>query len=123
MDEAASKERLKTLTPPPALKEMEDKLVSLAAEKEEAIQNQEFERAATLRDQEKELKQQVESAKKDWQSKDTSASKIVDETEHSGRYFRVDGNPPSTSWPRRRANGCCTWRISCTSASSVRTTR
>ena len=101
---------------------MEDKLVSLAAEKEEAIQNQEFERAATLRDQEKELKQQVESAKKDWQSKDTSASKIVDETSIAGVISEWTGIP-STSWPRRRANGCCTWRISCTSASSVRTTR
>ena len=93
MDEAASKERLKTLTPPPALKEMEDKLVSLAAEKEEAIQNQEFERAATLRDQEKELKQQVESAKKDWQSKDTSASKIVDETSIAGVISEWTGIP------------------------------
>ena len=68
----------------------------------------------------------AESAKKDWQSKDTSASKIVDRTAQ-------DIAGVVSEWPRacppqqprrgRDRDGCCAWRTSCTSASSVRTTR
>ena len=55
IDEACSKARLITLTPPDELKTIEDELSEVKKEKEAAIASQEFERAAMLRDKEKEL--------------------------------------------------------------------
>lgn len=68
IDEAASRLRISALTSPPDLKSIEEKLESLNHEKEEAISAQDFERAATLRDEEKALREQYEKAKADWQS-------------------------------------------------------
>ena len=55
VDEAASRVRLKSHTPPPDLKELEAKLKVLAEEKASAVNAQDFENAAKLRDEEKEL--------------------------------------------------------------------
>ncbi len=81
MDEAASRVRLKTLTPPVSLKEIEDKLTSLKKEKEEAVKNQEFERAASIRDEEKELSLQAEAHRKAWQESNSGTQKTVDEND------------------------------------------
>ena len=67
IDESASKVRLQSLTAPPNLKEMEDKIKSLEAEKSSAVNEQEFERAAKLRDEQKELKELLDNEKKKWQ--------------------------------------------------------
>ena len=56
IDEAASAMRMKVLTAPPSLKEIEDKIAAAAKEKEAAISVQDYERAAKLRDDENELK-------------------------------------------------------------------
>jgi len=69
MDEAASKMRLSTLTSPPDLKELEAKIEALASEKEEAVKEQDFERAAKLRDEERNLKEDLEKEKKKWSEK------------------------------------------------------
>lgn len=50
MDEAGARVRLKTMTKPPSLKDLEEKIVKLDKEKEEAVANQDFERAAKFRD-------------------------------------------------------------------------
>ena len=68
LDEAASRLRISAHTSPPDLKETEEKLNALSHEKEEAISAQEFERAATLRDQEKTLRESYDQAKKDWEA-------------------------------------------------------
>ena len=81
MDEAASRVRLKTLTPPISLKEIEDKLLSLKKEKEEAVKNQEFERAAQIRDEEKELALSAEAHRKAWQEKNKGDKKTVTEND------------------------------------------
>ena len=52
IDEAASRVRIRNYTAPPDLKEMEEKLEVLRSEKEAAVRNQEFEKAAKLRDDE-----------------------------------------------------------------------
>ncbi|WP_296971813.1 ATP-dependent Clp protease ATP-binding subunit [Tepidanaerobacter sp. EBM-38] len=67
IDEAASRVRLKTLTAPPELREMEDKLEAIRKEKDAAIRAQEFEKAASLRDKEQEVKAEVEKLKELWQ--------------------------------------------------------
>ncbi len=74
VDEAASCLRISAHTSPPDLKAMESQLAATAREKEEAIKEQNFERAARLRDDEKRQKEAFEAAKIDWdQRKDTRA--------------------------------------------------
>ncbi|MGI6486559.1 MAG: ATP-dependent Clp protease ATP-binding subunit [Tepidanaerobacteraceae bacterium] len=68
IDEAASRVRLKTLTAPPELRDLEDELEALRKEKDAAIRGQEFEKAAKLRDQEKEVKAKVDVLKEKWQT-------------------------------------------------------
>lgn len=69
MDEAGSKVRLRSYTTPPNLKELEQKLESVKAEKNAAVQSQEFEKAANLRDSEQKLKDELEATKKEWKEK------------------------------------------------------
>ncbi|MDP4133276.1 MAG: ATP-dependent Clp protease ATP-binding subunit [Bacillota bacterium] len=71
VDEAASKARLKSLTAPSDLKETEDKLNDIKKEKDAAITSQEFEKAASLRDNEKILAEELRSKKENW-SKENS---------------------------------------------------
>lgn len=81
MDEAASKVRLRSLTTPPDLKSIEDKISQVEKEKEEAVRSQEFERAAKLRDNEKKLRDELETQKKAWNENNTRQENIVDENE------------------------------------------
>ncbi|RNF38665.1 ATP-dependent protease ATP-binding subunit ClpC [Planococcus salinus] len=69
IDEAGSKVRLRSYTTPPDLKELEAKLEAARSEKNEAVQSQEFEKAASLRDAEQKLKDQLEKTKKEWKEK------------------------------------------------------
>jgi len=66
IDEAGARARLKVLTAPPNLKELEEKIDGIRKEKEAAVEGQDFEKAASFRDQEKEAKKQLEEAKKQW---------------------------------------------------------
>ncbi len=68
IDEAASRVKIKNFTAPPDLKELEDKLKTIVSEKEEAVNNQDYERAAVLRDEEIEIKDKLESQKQDWKN-------------------------------------------------------
>ena len=65
IDEAASRLRIKGFTPTPEVKELEEKLRGVTAEKEEAILGEDYERAAKLRDDEKKLQDEIASARKD----------------------------------------------------------
>ncbi len=69
IDEAASKIRLRAFTPPENIKEMEDKIKSVSDEKSAAVNSQNFELAAQLRDEEKELTKQLEAIKENWSRK------------------------------------------------------
>ncbi len=66
VDEAASKVRLKSYTVPPNLKELEGNLDEVKKEKDAAVQSQEFEKAASLRDKEQQLKDELEKTKNKW---------------------------------------------------------
>jgi ATP-dependent Clp protease ATP-binding subunit ClpC len=66
VDEAASKMRIKTMSSPPYYKEVDDELASVRAEKEAAIDGQEFEKAARLRDSEKKLAVQRRELEQSW---------------------------------------------------------
>lgn len=69
IDEAGSKVRLRSFTVPPNLKELENKLENVRHEKNAAVQSQEFEKAASLRDTEQKLKEELEQTKKQWKEK------------------------------------------------------
>ena len=69
IDEAGSKVRLRSYTAPPNLKELEQKLEEVRKEKDAAVQGQEFEKAASLRDSEQRLREQLEETKKTWKEK------------------------------------------------------
>ncbi len=69
IDEAASKVRLKSFTAPPNLKELEQRLEEIRKEKDAAVQSQEFEKAASLRDKEQKIREELEKTKKDWREK------------------------------------------------------
>ncbi len=81
IDEAASHVRMHAYKAPPDLKELEDRLETLQAEKEAAVNAQEFERAASLRDEEKQLRLDLTRDKSAWQerSSDTAGEVTVAE--------------------------------------------
>jgi len=79
IDEAASKVRIKTITAPPELNELEEKIEALKKEKEEAISHQEFEKAASLRDEEQKVKQQLDEIKSKWEKNTQKTTAVVDE--------------------------------------------
>ena len=68
IDEAASRLRIASVTSPPDLRETEERLASVRADKEEAIKSQDFEKAASLRDEEKRLSEELESKKSAWKN-------------------------------------------------------
>ncbi|MDX5424956.1 MAG: AAA family ATPase, partial [Exiguobacterium sp.] len=69
VDEAASKVRLRSFTAPPNLKELEARLESIRKEIDSAVQSQEFEKAASLRDTEQKVREELEQLKSEWQNK------------------------------------------------------
>ena len=79
IDEAASCLRMKAQTAPPDLKSLEDEAAKLSKEMDEAVQAQDFEKAASLRDRKTELNQQIETQRNSWQEKNGSAGTTVRE--------------------------------------------
>lgn len=82
IDEAGARVRIKNLTVPPDLKGLEEELEKTQKEKEDAIRVQDFEKAAQLRDKEKELKEKLDGSKNDWKKQQNHVStQIVGEEE------------------------------------------
>jgi ATP-dependent Clp protease ATP-binding subunit ClpC len=79
IDEAGAKVRIQNLTAPPDLKQIEEEVEKACKEKEDAIRVQDFEKAAQLRDREKELKDKLEGLKKNWKAHSDSATHVVTE--------------------------------------------
>jgi ATP-dependent Clp protease ATP-binding subunit ClpC len=73
MDEAGARMRIRNMTLPPELRELDDQLRRVRQEKDKAIGDQNFERAATLRDEETALKEKREEAAKKWEQDSSSA--------------------------------------------------
>ena len=79
IDEAGSRARLKSTTRPPDLKEVELEIENVTKEKEEAIESQEFEKAASLRDKERQLKDKLEEEQRKWERTRENVSHTVTE--------------------------------------------
>ena len=93
IDEAASRLRIRARTSPPDLKAIEDRLKSLGKEKEDAISAQDFERAAALRDEEKNLKNEYETKKNEWNDAQSNAAITVDESDVADVVTQWTGIP------------------------------
>jgi len=80
MDEAGSRARLSMTVVPPDLRELEKRIAEVVTEKESSIQSQEFEKAASFRDEEKELKKNLQDLKKNWNSEQSEPTTNVTES-------------------------------------------
>ena len=78
IDEGASKVRLTSMTSPLNVKELEDKLAELESEKTAAVNEQDFERAAQVRDEQKKVQSELDEAKHLWQEKQKDSCGEVD---------------------------------------------
>ena len=79
MDEAASRVRIHAFTAPPDLKEQQQRLDCILREKQEAIDHQEYERAARLRDSEHEVRSEIDEKRAEWEESKLSGRDVVTE--------------------------------------------
>ncbi len=79
IDEASSRARLRTYTEPDSLKELQEEIEKTKNEKEEAVLNQKFEKAAELRDSEKALRERFEEEQSKWKNKNTKSIVTITE--------------------------------------------
>jgi ATP-dependent Clp protease ATP-binding subunit ClpC len=93
VDEAASRVRLQTTITPPDLKDLEEQLNLLQQEKEAAIKNEEFEKAAQFRDQEQKLRQKMDGLRNEWKNKRSMAEPTVTEEEIAHVVSKWTGIP------------------------------
>src|SRR5437868_5808267 len=79
IDEAGARIRLKAMTRPPDLKDIDEQIEKLNQEKESAVAEQDFEKAAALRDQADKLKKKKENVTREWREKSKEIDGVVDE--------------------------------------------
>ncbi len=77
IDEASSRVRLQATLPPPAIREADAQLRKLLAEKEAVVKNQEFDKAATIRDREEKLRLEKASLEQEWRDRKTQGERVL----------------------------------------------
>ena len=95
MDEAASRVRIQACTAPPDVREQEKRLEAVQIEKKEAISHQDFEKAAALRDQERNLNKEIEEKRAEWTRSQTNARDVVTEEDIAQVVSQWTGIPVS----------------------------
>ena len=93
IDEAGARVRLRTMTRPPDLKDIDEEISQLNKDKEDAVANQDFEKAAALRDQADKLKKKREQIKRDWRDKSREVDGVVDEEVIAEVISKMTGIP------------------------------
>jgi ATP-dependent Clp protease ATP-binding subunit ClpC len=93
IDEAGSRSRLAVMTLPPDVKELEENIENLRKEKESLIRSQDFERAAKLRDEEKDARKKLEEMNKQWSTKRDQVQPEVGEEEIAKIVSQITGIP------------------------------
>jgi ATP-dependent Clp protease ATP-binding subunit ClpC len=93
IDEAGARVRLRSMSKPPDLKEIDEEVERLNKEKEEAVANQDFEKAAALRDQADKLKKKKDTITKEWREKSREADGVVDEEVIAEVVSKMTGIP------------------------------
>ncbi len=93
MDEAGSKARIGAMTRPPVLKEIEGEIDAIRVEKETSIKEQDFEKAAALRDKEKNAKKRYDDTLEQWRSNNSERIVEVGEEEMMSVISKWTGVP------------------------------
>ncbi|MFO0890299.1 MAG: ATP-dependent Clp protease ATP-binding subunit [Isosphaeraceae bacterium] len=93
VDESGARVRLKAMTRPPDLKELDEQIERLNQDKEEAVANQDFERAAALRDQADKLKKKKETITREWRERSKEVDGTVDEEVIAEVVSKMTGIP------------------------------
>jgi ATP-dependent Clp protease ATP-binding subunit ClpC len=93
IDEAGARVRLRTMSKPPDLKDIDDEVERLNKEKEDAVANQDFEKAASLRDQADKLRRKKEQITRDWREKSRETDGVVDEEVIAEVVSKMTGIP------------------------------
>ncbi len=93
IDEAGARVRLKAMTRPPDLKELDESIEKLNQEKEAAVMEQDFEKAAHLRDQAEKLRKKKEQTTKEWREKAKETDGVVDEEVIAEVVSKMTGVP------------------------------
>ncbi len=93
IDEAGARVRLKTMSKPPNLSELDEEIESLNRDKEEAVANQDFEKAASLRDQADKLKKKKQTITEEWREKSRENGGVVDEDVIAEVVSKMTGIP------------------------------
>ena len=93
IDEAGARVRLRTMSRPPDLKEIDEDIERLNKEKEDAVANQDFEKAASLRDQADKLRKKKEQIKREWREKSQQTDGVVDEEVVAEVISKMTGVP------------------------------
>ena len=93
IDEAGARIRLKSMSKPPDLANIEEQIERLAIEKDEAVKAADYERAAELRDQAEGFKQKKDQLQSEWRTKATEVDGIVDEDVVAEVVSKMTGVP------------------------------
>ncbi len=81
IDEAGASARLKAMVTPDDIKQLEEEIENLRKEKESFIKLQDFEKAAQLRDQEREVREKIEKRRSEWMASRDNANLVIGEEE------------------------------------------
>jgi ATP-dependent Clp protease ATP-binding subunit ClpC len=95
MDEAGARVRLQRITPPPMVRELQRKINDVVRVKKDKIENQEFEKAVELRDEEEEVRRQIDELKQEWEESQDDSELIVSEEDMAYVVSRMTGIPLS----------------------------
>jgi ATP-dependent Clp protease ATP-binding subunit ClpC len=93
IDEAGARIRLRSMTAPPDVKDLEAQITSLTKEKDESVSMQDFERAASLRDKAEKLKKKMEQTQKEWRDSIQETDGVVDEEVVAEVVSKMTGVP------------------------------
>jgi len=93
IDEAGARAQLGAQVPPPEVQELKERLEELGDEKDAAIRDQDFERAASLRDEEREVQEEIERRREEWEKEREEHRPVVSEEDISFIVSRWTGIP------------------------------
>ena len=93
VDEAGARIRLRSMTKPPNLAELEEQIERLSIQKDEAVKNAEYEEAARLRDQAEALRKKKEEMQRQWREKAKEIDGVVDEEVIAEVVSKMTGVP------------------------------
>ncbi len=93
IDEAGARVRIKSMTKPPNLAELESDIEKLSIEKDEAVKAADYERAAELRDRAEKLRKEKESIQAEWRDQSQQTGGVVDEEVIAEVISKMTGVP------------------------------